>query len=81
MKLVEQILGELGVDTLKSITLVPGVCCYMKSVKTVLSFSPQTIVLAVGKKSVTIEGDDMEVGKYFEGDILINGNVRSVRIE
>ena len=81
MKLIEQILNELGADTLKSITLVPNVCCYLKSVKAVISFSPQCIVLKVGKKMVKLEGEEMIVGEYFEGDILIKGDVRSLIIE
>ena len=81
MKLIEQILSEMGADALKSITLVPNVCCYMKSVKSVIGFSSQMIVLAVGKQRVTLEGENMQVGEYFEDDILIKGNVRSLKIE
>ena len=81
MKLVEQILKELGADGLNAITLVPGECCYVKNVKTVVEFSPQTIVVRSGKKSVTVEGENMLVGEYFECDLLIKGDVRAVRIE
>ena len=81
MKLLEQILNEMGADTLKSITLVPGSCCYLKSVKAVAEFSAEKIELKVGKMRVTVEGNDMQIGQYFEGDILIKGDVRGIKID
>lgn len=81
MKLLEQILSELGADSTKSITLVPGYCCYLKNVKAVKSFSSSLISLAVGKLAVTLEGDNMEVGEYFQGDLLVKGNVKGVKID
>lgn len=81
MKLIEQILNEMGADGLKSITFIPGECCYLKSVKSVISFSPAKIELSVGNSSVAVAGEGLTVGEYFEGDLLIKGNVRSVGIE
>ena len=81
MKLLEQIFKELGVDTLKSITLVPGSCCYLKSVKSVVGFSAEKIELRVGKTCVTVDGVDMQIGEYFEGDMLIKGDVRGIKID
>lgn len=81
MKLLEQILSELGADTLKSITLIPGSCCFLKSVKGVLDFSSEHIRLAVGKKAVTLEGEELQVGEFFEGDILIKGNIKVIKID
>ncbi len=81
MKLIGQILNELGADGLNGIVLYPGACCYVKSVKSVSDFSPKKIVLRAGGKSVSIEGENMQIGEYFEGDILIKGGVMAVRIE
>lgn len=81
MKLLEQILNEMGADTLKSITLVPGSCCYLRSVKSVVDFSSERIVIAVGKKRVTLEGADMLVSRYFEGDLLVKGDVKVIKID
>lgn len=81
MKLVEQILSEFGGEGLNGITLVPDKCCYLKSVKSVLSFSPVKIMLVIGRFSVFVEGENMTVGEYFEGDLMIKGNVRCVRVE
>ena len=81
MKLLEQILNEMGADTLKSITLIPNSCCYLKSVKYVVDFSPERIVLAVGKKRVTLEGENMLLGEFFEGDLLVKGDIRVIKID
>ena len=81
MKLLEQLLNEMGADTMQAITLVPGHCCYLKSVKSVLEFSEQKIELRVGKRHITVEGDGMQIGEYFEGDILIKGAVRGIKID
>ncbi len=81
MKLLEQILNELGYDTAKSVTLVPGSCCYLKNVKTISSFTPGLIVVTAGKLTITLEGENMEVGEYFEGDLLVNGSVKGVKID
>ena len=81
MKLLEQILSELGADSLKSITLVPDNCCYLRSVKSVVEFSPTKMVLAVGKKRVTLEGENMTVGQFFEGDLCVKGEIRGIRID
>lgn len=80
MKLLEQILSELGADGAKSITLVPESCCYLKSVKSVASFSPSKIAVKVGKLDVTVEGENMEIGGYFEGDLIVRGRVTGVKI-
>lgn len=81
MKLIEQIMQELGADMLKSITLVPNSCCYVKSVKSVTEFSAERVVLAVGKTLVTVEGEGLQLGEYFEGDAFVRGKVRGVKID
>ncbi len=81
MKLLQQILSELGADLSASVTLVPGSCCYLKGVKTILSFSPELITLSAGKLTLSVGGEDMQVGGYFEGDLLIKGAVREVKVE
>lgn len=81
MKLLQQLLNEMGADTLKSITLIPDSCCYLKNVKSVVDFSPERIVLKVGKSSVTVEGNDMTLGEFFEGDLIIKGGVKGVKID
>lgn len=81
MKLLEQILNELGADDLKSFTIVPTFGGYFRSVKTIVSYSAEKTVLLIGKNTVAIEGDNLEVGSYFEQDIFIKGNIKAVKVE
>lgn len=81
MKLLEQILCELGADTLKSFVVVPSTCGYFRSIKSVKEYSPQKIVLAQKRRDVTVEGENLEVGKYFEEDILIKGDIRVISVD
>ncbi len=81
MKLLEQIIGELGGDTLKAFTVVPTFGGYFRSVKSVAEYTPQKIVLLLRKTVLTLEGENMEIGKYFEQDLFIKGNIRVINVE
>ena len=81
MKLLEQIIGELGGDTLKAFTVVPTFGGYFRSVKSVAEYTPQKIVLLLRKTVLTLEGENMEIGKYFEQDLVIKGNIRVINVE
>ena len=81
MKLLEQILSELGGDTLKSFTVIPKFGGYFQSVKSIAEYTPQKIVLKLKKYSITLVGEDMQVGKYFEEDIFIKGDIDGIQID
>jgi len=81
MKLLEQLLGEMGADTLKAFTVVPQFGGYFRSVKAVRELNPEKIVLIVRKDVVTLEGENLEVGSYFEQDIFIRGDIKVVKVE
>ena len=81
MKLLEQILSELGADTLKSFSIIPSFGGYFRSVKRVLEYSSERIILELKKNKITITGDELTLGKYFEEDLLIKGNIKGVSIE
>ena len=81
MKLLEQILSELGADTLKSFSIVPDFGGYFRSIKGVVEYSPSKIVLALKKNKITIEGENLNLGKYFEEDLLIKGKISGVKID
>lgn len=81
MKLLEQILNELGADTLKSFTVIPTFGGYFQSVRSIAEYSPQKILLVLKKTVVTIEGEKLEIGKYFEQDIFIKGNIKVINVD
>ena len=49
MKLLEQILSELGADSLKSFSIVPDFGGYFRSIKGVAEYSSEKIVLTLRK--------------------------------
>ena len=81
MKLLEQILNELGGDTLKSFSVVPSFGGYFRSIKSVGEYSPEKIVLLQKKNTIILEGEKLEVGKYFEEDLFIKGDIRVITVE
>lgn len=81
MKLLEQILSELGADTLKSFSIVPDFGGYFRSVKGVVEYSSERIVLALKKNKITVVGESLTLGKYFEEDLLIKGKISGVEID
>ncbi len=81
MKLLEQILSELGADTLKSFSVVPDFGGYFRSIKGVSEYSSVKVVLSLKKNRITVEGENLTLGKYFEEDLLIKGKITGVKID
>lgn len=81
MKLLEQILCELGADTLKSFSIVPEFGGYFRSIKGVAEYSSERVVLVLKKNKITVVGEGLTLGKYFEEDLLIKGKIVGVQID
>ncbi len=81
MEFLQSILNEAGADTARAFTIVPLFGGYFKSVKGVSEFSPQKIVLSVGKLNLTVRGENLCVGKFFQGDLFISGDIKGVELE
>lgn len=81
MKLLEQILSELGADTLKSFSVIPSFGGYFRSVKGVAEYTPEKVVLALKKNTITVSGANLTLAKYFEEDLLIKGDILEVKID
>lgn len=81
MKLLQQILAEAGADTARAYTVVPGFGGYFKSVKTVAEYTPERVVLLIGKNRLCVTGSDLVISKFFEGDLLVAGNIRGTEFE
>ena len=74
-------MGELGADTLKSFTVVPAFGGYFRSVKSVAEYSAEKVVLSGRKFTLTLEGEKLEVGSYFQEDIFIKGDIKVIKID
>ena len=80
MKLLDELLKELGGDTMRAITVIPNFCAYLKSIKSVAELTPTKIVLLQKKTVISVEGEDLKLDGYFEEDALVTGKVKKVEI-
>jgi hypothetical protein len=76
MNILWEILGDEGADIERAYVVVPDFGAYLKNVKSVDEYSGEKIVVNLHKSKLTVEGDNLYIGKYFEGDLLILGKVK-----
>lgn len=80
MKFLGQILREMGADTDGAITVIPAFGAYLKRVKRVEEYSDERIVLISDKRRWRIVGAGLTIGKYFEQDLMLFGDVTGVEL-
>ena len=61
-------------------TFVVGGGGYFEDVKAVGEFSPERIVLCFPRDNVEIEGQNLSIGKYCDGDLRVDGKILSLRL-
>lgn len=81
MKLIEQLITEAGGDTAKAFYVVPDFGGYFSGVKQVAEYTKDKIVLAQRKRTLTVSGENLEIGRYFEQDVFIKGVILHVEID
>lgn len=81
MKLLQQILQELGADIDSAITLIPSFGAYFKGVKRVDEYSQEKIILFACKKRWVITGENLAIDKYFEQDLFVRGEIKGLSYE
>lgn len=54
---------------------------YFEGVKGLGDFSPTAVVLRFSDYTVTVEGEDLSIGKYLDGDLYLCGKIRSLKAE
>ncbi|MBE7067673.1 MAG: hypothetical protein E7381_00070 [Clostridiales bacterium] len=52
---------------------------YFQGLKAVEDFSPQKIVLLYGAGRVEVEGTELAIKKYCDGDLQLSGRILSVK--
>lgn len=81
MKLLEQLFLELGGEPLKTFVIQPSFGGYFRGVKNIDEYSSEKIILRLGGEVVTIEGEKLELCKYFQADAFVRGAIKGVKIE
>lgn len=80
MNFLNEYLSEIGGNT-HSFTICIGSLAHFSCVKDILSFSADRVVLKVGKNVVAVEGNNLTIDNFFDGDVIIHGTVTGVKIE
>ena len=78
MRLYEEIFKNT--DAAARYSIIVGGGGYFEGVKTVGDFSSQKIVLFFPRNSVKIEGENLTIRKYCEGDLELSGKIHSVTV-
>ncbi len=79
MRLYDEIFKSPSGMALARCLVIPGGGAYFEGVKTVGDFSPERIVLYFPRETAEIEGENLIIKKYCDGDLELGGSVFSVR--
>ena len=80
MRLYDEIFKSAEGVALSRFTIVPRGGGYFEGVKAVGEFSTEKILLLYPKAVLEIDGENLSIGKYVDGDLKIEGKVRAVSL-
>lgn len=72
------LLGNIPCEPPFRVVLFGDCAGYFENVKTIKSFSPDEIVLVVGRGGLKVTGKDMFIKKFCGGDVVVCGKIKSV---
>ena len=81
MRLFDEIFKNDTLASLARCVVIIGGGGYFEGVKTVGDFTPERIVLYFPKETVVVEGENLSIGKYYDGDLRLHGKIYSWRLE
>lgn len=62
-------------------TILGNNALYLENVRKIIGFSSSSIVLALNKQVIELQGQDLCVKKYCSGDMLICGKISGILIK
>ncbi len=82
MRLYEEISKLLDGEAfaLSRCLLIPLGCGYFQGVKAVGDFSGEKIELYFSSAKLCVEGRDLIIKKYCDGDLILSGKILSVKV-
>ena len=80
MRLYDEIFKNADGGAFSRCVVVPNGGGYFEGVKAVGDFSPERIVVCFPRESVEIEGENLAIKKYCDGDLRLSGSIRSLRV-
>lgn len=78
MRLYDEIFKSPSGMALTRCLLIPSGGGYFEGVKAVGDFSPERIVLYFPRESAEIEGENLTIKKYCDGDLELGGKIARV---
>ena len=80
MRLYDEIFKNTDGAALARCVVVPDGGGYFEGVKAVEDFSSERIVVAFRKQTITVEGKDLAIKKYCDGDLHLMGEIFSLQV-
>lgn len=59
-------------------TVVDGGGGYFQNVRRLTEFSPSRIVMRGREGTLLVEGEQLSLGKYFAGDLVVRGTIKRI---
>lgn len=81
MRLYEEIFKNVEGVAASKCVFVPRGGGYFEGVKSVGEFSPKRVLVCFPKEQVLVEGENLIIKKYCDGDLQLSGRITSVRVE
>ncbi len=81
MRLYEEIFKNAEGMAASKCVFVPRGGGYFEGVKSVGEFSPERVLVCFPKEQVLVEGENLIIKKYCDGDLQLSGRITSVRVE
>ena len=80
MRLFDELFKDAEGGAVSRCTVVPGGGGYFEGVKSVGHISTEKIVVYFPKQTVEVEGKNLAIKKYYDGDLQIGGRVTCVKV-
>lgn len=80
MRLYDEIFKDADGGAFQKCIVVPNGGGYFEGVKSVGDFSPERVVLCFSKDKVEIEGSDLSIKKYCDGDLQLKGKIFTLKV-
>ncbi len=81
MRLYEELFKNKGELSQDRCVILLGYGGYFEGVKSLGEFSAERIELCFAKRNAVIEGVDLSIGKYCDGDLRIDGKILSFTLD
>ena len=80
MRLYEELFKDADGAALCRSLIVPNGGGYFEGVKAVGDFSPERLLVCFPKEAVEVEGENLSIKKYYDGDLQLCGKIFTLPI-